>query len=82
MANRVDSDQTPCSVSSDLPASILYKIIAGRSRPVSYPDGPTTAFYRFIKNTHWAGSTLFAKAYLSQYLGLYGKFLFYCKEIV
>ena len=25
------------------PASILYKSIAGRYRPVSYPDGPITA---------------------------------------
>ena len=31
------------------PASILYKSIAGRYRPVSYPDGPITARYRFIK---------------------------------
>ena len=31
------------------PASILYKSIAGRFRPVSYPDGPITARYRFIK---------------------------------
>ena len=30
------------------PASILYKSIAGRDRPVSYPDGPITARYRFI----------------------------------
>ena len=28
--------------------SILYKSIAGRYRPVSYPDGPITARYRFI----------------------------------
>ena len=32
-----------------IPASILYKSIAGRYRPVSYPDGPITARYRFIK---------------------------------
>ena len=32
------------------PASILYKSIAGRYRPVSYPDGPITVRYRFIKN--------------------------------
>ena len=31
------------------PASILYKSIAVRYRPVSYPDGPITARYRFIK---------------------------------
>ena len=30
------------------PASILHKSIAGRYRPVSYPDGPTTARYRFM----------------------------------
>ena len=29
------------------PASILYKSTAGRYRPVSYPDGPITARYRF-----------------------------------
>ena len=28
------------------PASILYKSIAGRYRPVSYPDGPITARYK------------------------------------
>ena len=35
------------------PASILYKSIAGRYRPISYPDGPITARYRFIKNAYW-----------------------------
>ena len=30
------------------PASILHKSTAGRSRPVSYPDGPLTARYRFM----------------------------------
>ena len=35
------------------PASTLYKSTAGRYRPVSYPDGPITARYRFIKNAHW-----------------------------
>ena len=34
-------------------ASILYKSIAGPYRPVSYPDGPITARYRFIKNAYW-----------------------------
>ena len=29
------------------PATILYKSIAGRYRPISYPDGPITARYRF-----------------------------------
>ena len=43
------------STSLQHPASILYKPIAGRYRPVSYPDGPITARYRFIKNAYWAG---------------------------
>ena len=38
------------------PESILYKSIAGRYRPVSYPDGPITARYRFIKNASWEGT--------------------------
>ena len=42
------------SNSGNLPASILYKSIAGRYRPFSYPDGPITASYRFIKNAYWA----------------------------
>ena len=29
------------------PASILRKSTSGRHRPVSYPDGPMTARYRF-----------------------------------
>ena len=29
------------------PASILRKSTSGRDRPVSYPDGPMTARYRF-----------------------------------
>ena len=35
------------------PASILHKSIAGRYRPVSYPDGPITARYRFMYNAYW-----------------------------
>ena len=35
------------------PVSILYKSIAGRSRPVRVADGPITARYRFIKNASW-----------------------------
>ena len=35
------------------PASILSKSTADRYRPVSYPDGPITARYRFIKNAYW-----------------------------
>ena len=38
---------------TNTPASILYKSIAGRYRPVSYPDGPITARYIFIKNAYW-----------------------------
>ena len=37
----------------DNPASILDKSIAGRYRPVSYPDGPITARYRFVKYAYW-----------------------------
>ena len=40
------SVQCTPSVSS-YPASILRKSISGRHRPVSYPDGPMTARYRF-----------------------------------
>ena len=36
------------------PASILYKSTAGRYRPVSYPDGPITARYRFMYSACWA----------------------------
>ena len=39
--------------SNNNPASILYKSTVGRYRPVSYPDGPITARYRFIKNAYW-----------------------------
>ena len=35
------------------PTSILYKSTAGHYRPVSYPNGPITARYRFIKNANW-----------------------------
>ena len=38
------------------PASILYKSIAGRYRPVRVADGPITARYIFIKNAYWVGS--------------------------
>ena len=34
-------------------AGVIYKSIAGRYRPVSYPDGPITARYRFIDNASW-----------------------------
>ena len=39
-------------------ASIFHKSIAGRYRPVSYPDGPITGRYRFIKNAYWDRSKL------------------------
>ena len=35
------------------PASILRKSTSGRHRPVSYPDGPMTARYRFTSNADW-----------------------------
>ena len=44
-----------------LPASIIYKSIAGRYRPVSYPDGPIKARYRFINNTCWEMVTRMAE---------------------
>ena len=34
-------------LNSIYPASILRKSTSGRHRPVSYPDGPMTARYRF-----------------------------------
>ena len=37
------------SLSLSVPASILYKSIAGRYRPVRVADGPITARYRCIK---------------------------------
>ena len=40
------------------PVSILYKSVAGRYRPVSYPDGPITVRYRFIKNASWGTSSV------------------------
>ena len=40
-------------ISANSPVSILHKSIAGRYRPVSYPDGPITVRYRFIKNASW-----------------------------
>ena len=43
------------------PVSILYKSIAGRYRPVSYPDWPITACYRFIKNASWVCSAAISK---------------------
>ena len=42
-----------CGLLKIIPVSILYKSTAGRYRPVSYPDGPITVRYRFIKNASW-----------------------------
>ena len=42
-----------CYGNTAFPDSILYKSIAGRYRPVSYPDGPITARYKFVKNAYW-----------------------------
>ena len=39
----VKVDDEECQI----PASILRKSTSGRHRPVSYPDGPITARYRF-----------------------------------
>ena len=36
------------AVQMHIPASILHKSTSGRHRPVSYPDGPMTARYRFM----------------------------------
>ena len=41
-------EQRRCRSEAVLPASILHKSIAGRYRPVCYPDGPITARYRFM----------------------------------
>ena len=37
----------PLGIVGGFPASILRKSTSGRHRPVSYPDGPMTARYRF-----------------------------------
>ena len=44
-------EQIVCS--NIIHASNIYKSIAGRYRPVSYPDGSITARYGFIKNAYW-----------------------------
>ena len=41
-----------------IPASIVYKSIAGRYRPVRVADGQITARYRFINNASWDLTTL------------------------
>ena len=40
-------DFLTCRRNNTHPASILRKSTSGRHRPVSYPDGPMTARYRF-----------------------------------
>ena len=45
------------------PARILHKSTAGRYRPVSYPDGPISARYRFMQNAYWAYITLSTVVY-------------------
>ena len=46
------SSKNVCCYGDVDPASILYKSIAGRYRPVSFPDEPRTTRYRFIKNAN------------------------------
>ena len=50
---RVISLLAVISLLTIVPASILYKYIVGRYRPVPYPDGPITARYTFIKTAYW-----------------------------
>ena len=40
-------------LSSDCRLFTASILIAGRYRPVSYPDGPITVRYRFRKNVYW-----------------------------
>ena len=49
-----------------VPASILYKSIAGRYRPVRVADGPITARYRFIKNAYWDMANMLTVLRLSE----------------
>ena len=49
----LDSSFVLSGPKSRYPASILHKSIAGRYRPVSYPDGPIAARYRFMQNAYW-----------------------------
>ena len=52
------------------PASILYKSIAGRYRPVNNPDGPISGSYRLIKNAYWDNFCNFLFAFLRVHLFL------------
>ena len=47
LTNRLIYLKLKFSSSNIFPASILPKSTSGRHRPVSYPDGPMTARYRF-----------------------------------
>ena len=60
-----DVESTVCHLSakSQYPASILYKSIAVRYRPVSYPVGPISARYRFIKNAYWVTPLKYIRSY-------------------
>ena len=46
-------------------ASILYKSIAGRYRPVRVADGPIMARYRFIKNAYGVSASVLLVPQLS-----------------
>ena len=59
LANSISFSLLPSNHSAYIinSASILYKSIAGRYRPVRVADGPITARYRFIKNAYWEHTT-------------------------
>ena len=61
--SRTDCANAQTDLDLYYPASILHKSIAGRSRPVSYPDGPIPARYRFIKNAYWVSAHMTARLY-------------------
>ena len=48
IAEYLDVEQRPLTDCTACPACILHKSIAGRFRPVSYPDGPITARCSFM----------------------------------
>ena len=64
--------------------SILYKSIAGRYRPVSYPDGSVKARYRFIKNATWDISKYnpFTPEFLMQTSSLNLEMSNFCKKVI
>ena len=47
LLHRLTNKKNSYTAFNHLPASILRKSTSGRHRPVSYPDGPMTARYRF-----------------------------------